>query len=122
MKSLAKETLIITFLKIIMPNKVISAEVTDNKEKKLWLKPRISISNQFKPAPGLGIALNTKIIIAVPTIVYCSSLFKSFIKRRINIAINNNELTKMTSLEKGIFKVPKKTVKKTKVQLPKNIW
>ena len=42
-KSLAKETLIITFLKIIMPNKVINAEVTDNKEKKLRLKPRISI-------------------------------------------------------------------------------
>ena len=34
-KSLAKETLIIIFLKIIMPTKVIKAEVTDNKEKKL---------------------------------------------------------------------------------------
>ena len=30
---------------------------------------RISISNQVKPAPGPGIALNTKIIMAVPIMV-----------------------------------------------------
>ena len=55
-------------------NKTIPANVKidaskDKIEKNCSLKPSSSISNQVRPGPGPGIALNIKMMTAVPTIV-----------------------------------------------------
>ena len=55
-------------------NRMIPATVRidaskDKTEKNCSLNRRISISNQVSPGPGLGIALNTKMMIAVPIII-----------------------------------------------------
>ena len=53
----------------IIPNNVKTEASSDNIEKNCSLNFSSSISNQDSPGPGPGIALNTNIITAVPTIV-----------------------------------------------------
>ena len=109
-------------MKISIPSKVIAADIVDKSAKKLWSNPRISISNQFKPAPGEGIDLNVKIIIAVPIIVLCCNLLIVLISSLIIMAIKISEDNNIISFESLKFREPKIKVKITKKQLPINIW
>ena len=108
----------INFLKIIIPNRVNIPEMSARKERKYWSNPKMSISNHVNPCPGPGIDLKTKIIRALPIIVFLFSRDKSFIKKWIRIDIKIREDNKIISWEKGIFDKPKINVNKTKTILP----
>ena len=69
----------------------------DRTEKNCSLNPSSSISNQVKPGPGPGIALNTKIITAVPTIVNRNSSGSSLISLNIKNKIIITEPTNTIS-------------------------
>src|SRR5210317_466014 len=118
---LAIEFLAINGLNITIPTKVKIEASNDKIEKNCSLNSRTSISNHVKPGPGPGIALNMKIIIAVPTIVSLkfsgSSLMSLNIKKRIIITEPRNTI----SCAKGKLKDPTDNVKITKIKLPPKI-
>ena len=68
--TLAIEFLLIKGRRRIIPKSVKVEARSERTEKNCSLNPSSSISNQFSPGPGLGTALNTKIMIAVPIIVF----------------------------------------------------
>ena len=116
--NLGNVVFIIKFLKIIIPNRVNVPDISARKDRKYWSNPKISISNQANPCPGPGIDLKTKIIKALPIIVFLFSVDKSFIKKLIKVDIKIKEVIKIISWEKGIFDKPKNKVNKTKTILP----
>ena len=93
----------------------------DKIEKNCSLKPSSSISNQVRPGPGPGIALNIKIITAVPTIVNLKFSGNSLMSLNIKNKIMITEPIKTISCAKGTLKDPIDKVKITNIKLPPSI-
>ena len=118
---MAIELLAIKGLSKTIPARVRIEASKDSIEKNCSLNPNKSISNQVRPGPGPGIALNMKIIIAVPTIVSLNSSGNSLISLNIKNRMIMTEPIKTISCANGKLKEPTERVKITKTKLPPKI-
>ena len=109
----AIELLAMNGLSKTIPTKVKIEASKDSIEKNCSLNPNISISNQVRPGPGPGIALNIKIITAVPTIVSLNSSGNSLISLNIKNRMIITEPIKTISCANCTLKDPTERVKIT---------
>ena len=105
-------------LKMKIPKIVRKDAINPSNERNSWSKFNTSISNQLPPWPTPGMALKTKIIIAVPNSIFFAFASNSLDNLKSNNNIIPNDPTKTISCENWILDVPTANVKKTKIIEP----